>query len=158
MRRQPLVSYGLELDSVNTLPAPATGNSTYSFEFQPHESFNVTLRHDRGQVEIDAVFVGQRHGRDCLFVLECKTGSPTSSLAKHKLVYPILALGPHVPADIPIIPIYMLAELQENGIIYHLLECDFPDPRASSKPLALSALKAVRDVHLLLPIPRLTRR
>ena len=58
-------------------------------------------RHNRGQVEIDSLFIGRRRGEDVLFLLEAKQSD--RSLAKHKLVYPALAVADKVPADIAIV-------------------------------------------------------
>lgn len=53
-------------------------------------------QHYKGQVEIDALFVGRRNRQETLFVIEAKTSNNFQSLAKHKLVYPVLALSSNV--------------------------------------------------------------
>lgn len=77
---------------------PATGQSVFTFEFQPLSQSEVKLPHYQGQVEIDALFVGQRDGKECLFVIEAKSSRGFDSLAKHKLLYPVLALQDSVPS------------------------------------------------------------
>lgn len=87
-----LMHEALGLDERTLLPAPATGRGVFSFTFRPHEADDESLRHIRGQVEIDALFVGKRNGEEHLFVVEAKHSKHMESLAKHKLAYPVLAL------------------------------------------------------------------
>ena len=84
-----VVTEALELDQPPAIPA--TGRGLYSFSFRPHSSLDAVLHHRAGQVEVDAMFVGRRRGRQCLFVLEAKLGGSAGSLALHKLAYPCLA-------------------------------------------------------------------
>jgi hypothetical protein len=145
------IGYALGLDLPFPVAAPATGHSTYSFTFLPHSGAPMELRHDNGQVEIDAVFIGRRGGQDILFVVEAKVGKP-STLAKHKLVYPVLALAAHVPRDLPIVPVYVRATSDDRAARYHVVECEFPDPR--SHPPSLDGLRARRHSFLSVPLPR----
>ena len=116
--------------SEDTVPrAPATGRSTFSFQVRPHQQFDAIWTHANGQVEIDALFVGRRGGRLTVFVMEAKAGPPADTLAKHKLVYPVLATAPGVPAEADIVPVYLRAHQTEDAIIYYLAECSYPDPR-----------------------------
>jgi hypothetical protein len=129
-----IVGDALNLDQPYPTAAPAAGNGTYSFTFQPHSEMRVELSHDRGQVDVDAAFVGRRNGRDCLFVLEAKTekqATRQTSLAVHKLVYPVLALCSQTSliGDMPIIPVYMRATLMDSKVRYKIVECALPDPR-----------------------------
>lgn len=138
-------------DMESPLP-PATGHSTFSFIFAPHSAYDLTFNHNRGQVEIDALWVDRRDGRDCLFIVEAKAGIKERLLAKHKLVYPILALAPHLPKDMEIVPVYLKAFLADDGIHFQVLECEYPEPR-SPKP-AVDHLKPRTHHHLILPMFR----
>lgn len=146
-----LIGHALNLDKPFPVAAPATGNSTYTFRFYAHSEHPVELVHINGQAEIDAVFVGSRRGKDCLFILESKSGA-NKSLAKHKLVYPVLALAPYAPADMPIIPVYLKVQQTEMNVCYHVVECAFPDPRR--KVRSLNELTVVSHRCLSLPLPQ----
>lgn len=120
-----LIGRALELDKPYPTVAPATGSSTYDFKFRPHSRMDEVLEHRKGQVEIDAVFVGRRDGKPHLFVLEAKSGTETRTLAKHKLVYPLLALAPRVPAGMPVVPAYLRVVREPGRVVYHVTECSF---------------------------------
>jgi len=84
--------------------------------------------HDKGQVEIDAVMFARRGGRRTLFVVEAKKGKRANSLAKHKLVYPALALSGHpairsFESDVDIVPVYLRAWSEGDQIHYQITEC-----------------------------------
>ncbi|WP_163971799.1 DUF6997 domain-containing protein [Oceanobacillus halotolerans] len=105
-----LLSAALSLDTNKSISAPATSNSTFTFHFKPHSTIQKEVIHNNGQVEIDALFVEKRLGKDILFVLEAKidrNSNSLSSLSKHKLLYPILALAPNTPEHIEIVPVYL---------------------------------------------------
>ncbi len=128
-----LLGYALALDKPYPTAAPATGSATYTFRFRPHSAMPKEicqyLVHDNGQVEIDAVFVGRRGGRDLLFVLEAKTevkGHRSQSLAKHKLVYPVQSLRESVPPGMPIVPVYLRASVSDQAVTYRIVQCEFP--------------------------------
>lgn len=124
-----VLSDALELDETGSLMPPATGRSTFTFDIRPHSTIDDTFEHRTGQVEIDTLFAEKRNGETVLFVIEAKTGRQHSTLAKHKLVYPALALADSVPQDIMVVPLYMRC-IQENDQLYFMiLECEFPDPR-----------------------------
>jgi hypothetical protein len=145
-----LLSQALELDSVGGLPPPARGASTYTFDVRPHSTIDVLWQHRAGQVEIDALFIGERNKRDVLFIIEAKTASGPRSLAKHKLVYPALALAPLVPADVDIVPVYLKMATSVKGVLASVVECSMPDPRLGTP--AIDELKPVRVARLRLPI------
>jgi hypothetical protein len=108
-----IISYLLGIDN-NTIPSvPATGQSIYSFDFKPHSDFPVIWNHFEGQVEMDGVFVCSIGGHPVVVVIESKSG-PFSSLAKHKLFYPVLALRTKVPD-------YM--EGEDEGRVYTKHKC-----------------------------------
>jgi len=125
-----VLSAALELDTSGALPPPATGNSTFTFQVRPHSEIEATVSHRRGQVEIDTLFAERRDGELALFVIEAKTGS-RGSLAKHKLMYPVLALADAVPSDISIIPVYLRCRRTGDTITFDVAECEIPDPRTT---------------------------
>ena len=102
-----LLSHALGLDDATLPSAPATGQGTYSFTFSPHAELGVTWLHSKGQVEIDAAIIAKRRGEETLFVVEAKVGDDFDSLAKHKLLYPALALRGGVPEYMPLVPVYI---------------------------------------------------
>jgi hypothetical protein len=118
-----LIGHALGLDEPWPTAAPATGSGTYSFSFRPYPGAPL-LHHREGQVEIDAIFAGRRGGRDVVFVLESKMGAP-GSLAKHKLVYPVLALADKVAPQAELVPVYLRCQEDGDGVTYHLVECGF---------------------------------
>jgi len=122
-----LIAQALDLDDEELLPAPARGVLRSTFPFRPHSSLDHTLEHVNGQIEIDALFVGRRGGRDHLFVIEAKQSH--SALANHKLLYPLMALADAVPTDMPIVPVYLQAERKSEGYLFVVAECSCPDPR-----------------------------
>jgi hypothetical protein len=147
-----LIGYALGLDLPYPTAAPATGSSTYPFRFRPHSAMAGEVEHRHGQVEIDAVFVGRRQGRPHLFILEAKSGSDTRTLAKHKLVYPALALGPYISPEIPIVPVYVRIDTKGDQVLYHVVECRLPDPRGG--PVCLEDLQPVHHRYLTLTLVR----
>jgi hypothetical protein len=141
------ICHALGLNPGILLSSPATGKSVYTFELKLHSVFDNAVTHERGQVEIDALFVERRDGKDTLFVIEAKT--KCRSLAKHKLVYPVLALAPHIPKDMPIIPVYVKMSKDANGLHYNVVECEIQDPRTTIR--AIDDLRAKSHAHLVLP-------
>ena len=124
-----VLSDALELDETGSLMPPATGRSTFTFDVRPHSAFDETFEHRTGQVEIDTLFAEKRNGETVLFVIEAKTGQKYPTLAKHKLVYPTLALADSVSADIEIVPLYMRCIQENDQLYFKILECELPDPR-----------------------------
>lgn len=124
-----VLSDALELDETGSLMPPATGRSTFTFDVRPHSAYDKTFKHRTGQVEIDTLFAEKRNGETALFVIEAKTGRQHSTLAKHKLVYPTLALADSVPPEIDIIPLYMRCIQENDQLYFKILECVLPDPR-----------------------------
>lgn len=130
-----VLSDALELDETGSLMPPATGRSTFTFDVRPHSAVDNTFEHRTGQVEIDTLFAEKRNGETVLFVIEAKTGRHHSTLAKHKLVYPTLALADSVPPEIDIIPLYMRCIQEDDRLYFKILECDFPDSRVTTPSL-----------------------
>lgn len=144
-----VLGHALQIDDPSQVLVPATGQSTYSFEFQPHRSVSVELSHNRGQVEIDALFLAPRNGKECLFLVEAKTGASRRSLAKHKLVYPYIALRKEISPDIPIIPVYLNAERTSSGYRFRIAECEF-ETHADKLPV-LCELKVASNCTFVIP-------
>jgi hypothetical protein len=110
------------------LAPPATGRSTFTFDIRPHSDRPETVAHRNGQVEIDTLFTERRDGSTTLFIIEAKTGT-RASLAKHKLVYPVLAVADSVSPDIDIVPVYMRCRQTDETIRFEVAECHLSDPR-----------------------------
>lgn len=106
------------------LVMPATGRNRYSFTFRPHSTLSGVVEHRRGQVEIDALFVARRLGRQCLYVVEAKVGPANGSLAKHKLLYGRLPCRKETPSHMPVIPVYLKLSPSDNGLIFNVAECE----------------------------------
>ncbi len=115
---------GIEQDHHQSIPA--TGQSVFSFDFQPTSHSPEVLTHNQGQVEIDALFVGKRKGKECLFVIETKSGKELGSLAKHKLLYPMLALQKNIPTYMEVIPVYLRTIRKKGYIEFNIAECSIP--------------------------------
>lgn len=118
-----LLGTALQLDEPNRPIIPATGQTVFSFKFQPHSSIETVWSHDRGQVQIDALFTAKRNGKETLFLVEAKTGDELSTLGKHKLVYPPLALCEHIPSYFEIVPIYLRVLHVKNSLHFLICEC-----------------------------------
>ena len=127
-----LLSHALEFDSKQVPGAPTTGKSTFSFRFQPHSKISKIVEHRNGQVEIDALFVEQRKGKDTLFIIEAKSDLQHRSLAKHKLLYPVLSVTENVSEEVVIVPIYMKIIKRKEAYLYHIVECEMPDLRRTT--------------------------
>ncbi|NKF50281.1 hypothetical protein G3R49_06800 [Shewanella sp. WXL01] len=121
-----LLTEALGIEQDNNQSIPATGQSVFTFDFQPTSHSNEVLTHNQGQVEIDALFVGKRKGKECLFVIEAKSGKEFDSLAKHKLLYPMLALQNNIPAYMEVIPVYLRTIRKEGYIEFNIAECSIP--------------------------------
>lgn len=144
------LSQALELDTAGALAPPATGQSTFTFDLRPHSDLDATVTHRTGQVEIDTLFAERRDGETTLFVIEAKTG-PRASLAKHKLVYPILAIAPNIPPEITITPVYLRCRQTGDFITFDVAECSFPDPR--DRLPGVDELEVIRSRVLELEVP-----
>lgn len=131
----------LGLDGNTKITMPATGKSTFTFDVKVHSSIDHVFQHNSGQVEIDGIFLGQKNGEDCLFVLEAKNKDSNTTLSKHKLVYPILSIGNSVPLDIKIVPVYMKSIEHKEFFEFKIAECFYEDPRTELK--GIDELKVV---------------
>ncbi|MGB0468787.1 MAG: DUF6997 domain-containing protein [Pontibacterium sp.] len=110
---------------------PATGRGSYTFSVKPHSKLNLVWEHTSGQVEIDSVIVASRHGKKHILVIEAKSGRYPDSLAKHKIVYPLLALLPQIPEEYTVTPIYMRIEETKEATTFYIAECCPVNRRAS---------------------------
>ncbi|NJL57073.1 hypothetical protein HC928_19445 [bacterium] len=144
-----LLSTALGIESSESLAAPASGHGTFTFEFKAAPEAP-TWTHQNGQVEIDALFVGKHEQRETLFVIEAKTSDKFESLAKQKLVYPVLALSEKIPGYIPIIPVYVRAikPKQSREINFYIAKCQPLNPR--EKTISISDLKVIAVKNLVL--------
>ncbi|AFC33307.1 hypothetical protein PM3016_6699 [Paenibacillus mucilaginosus 3016] len=149
-----LISYALGVDKVKPIYPPAGCSSTFTFKFKPHTLLNnEEFLHNRGQVEIDAMFIEKRNDVDVLFVVEAKSDSSHRSLAKHKLLYPVLGISEKIPSNMPIVPVYMKVKTSSLGIHYHIVECSVPDPRLAV--VAYNELTVKKYTHLILNLKQI---
>jgi len=131
--------------------APATGNSTYTFKFLPHQAMSEVLTHTNGQVEIDALFTGDKEVSKCLYVLEAKVSKKYGSISKHKLVYPVLSLANKVPDEYKIVPVYLRAIGCDKDFNLLIMELSLPDPRKSLVSIDSLSVKRATQVSLRFP-------
>ncbi|NLL10323.1 MAG: hypothetical protein GX268_05435 [Methanomicrobiales archaeon] len=127
-----LFANALNLDKKRDIIIPASTHSTFTFSFKPHSALPDIFHHNKGQVEIDAVFLEKRGGVQTLFLIEAKNGFGNTSpktLSKHKLLYPLLSIADKVPAEIPIVPIYVKVQKGNNGLVFNIAEMKCGDPR-----------------------------
>ena len=114
---------------VQGISSPATSQSTFTFQVKLHSQDDELFIHNNGQVEIDSLFLANIGGKQKLYVIEAKSEDTHKSLSKHKLVYPVLSIASNVPKDIDIVPVYLKVNRSQNFIHFHILECNYPDPR-----------------------------
>jgi hypothetical protein len=86
-----------------------------------------TWTHRLGQVEIDSLFFANRNGKQVVLAVEAKRSDSFDSLAKHKLVYPYLALRNSLPSSMPIVPVYLRAVRHGESWHFFVCECGFED-------------------------------
>ena len=120
-----ILAKALIIDEEKNNVIPTTGQSTFSFMALHPEEYDIAWEHTNGQVEIDALFYGTRKGVHELYLVESKFGSSHSTLAKHKLVYPFLAINKHINSKIRIVPVYLKTSIQGNSIHFMVTECIF---------------------------------
>jgi len=118
-----LLEEALSLDQ-NSITIPATGRGNYTFQVKPKNQSNISWEHINGQVEIDSIFAGVRNGQKHLFIIEAKSGKFPSSLAKHKLIYPLCAIATEISTEYLITPVYMRVKETTNSIIFYIAECN----------------------------------
>ncbi|MDB4460807.1 hypothetical protein N9047_01290 [bacterium] len=123
-----------------------TGQGTYSFEVKAREDRKEPWRHNKGQVEIDCIFVGCRNGEKLLLWVEAKSGKPNASLAKHKLMYPLAAVRNSAPSEIKVVPNYMKSSTEPDGLHFMVVECE----DSTSDPCVIKSISAVKTSHLIL--------
>jgi hypothetical protein len=141
---------GIQIDQQNV---PATGQSTFTFDFLVHSDSVRSFHHHKGQVEIDSLICGRRADRECLFVIEAKHSREIrdlsdSSLPKHKLIYPLAAIASRsdVGSHITLVPVYMRTWYSKAGLNFLIAECSY-----TRDPLpVLSSLQLVRSAHFIL--------
>lgn len=122
-----LIQNLLGLDSDSKHMPFANCQSTFTFNFSPHKVINTGWTHSRGQVEIDGLFFANKGGRKNLFLVESKHQVDQKTLAKHKLVYPILSMQSSLEKhDIPITPMYLKTKIVKSDLFLTITVCDFP--------------------------------
>jgi hypothetical protein len=144
-----LMSHALGLDE-QTLPlATATGQSTHTFRFKPRIGMEEPWTHSRGQVEIDSLFAARRGGKETAFIIESKAAGDLDSLAKHKLLYPLLAIRGKVPSYMPVVSVYLRVVQKKDGYHFYFAECELTEPAGGDVPV-LTDLQAVSKKHFVL--------
>lgn len=124
-----LIQSALKIETNKEPIIPATGQSTFTFNVRPLTIAPDSWRHYKGQVEIDGLFIGMRDGREHIFVVEAKSNN-SQSIAKHKLVYPLLAIAQSVPSYMSIVPLFIRTiRTDRTSIIFKIAECQIDDPR-----------------------------
>ena len=124
-----IFGHALNLDADDLASAPATGQSTYSFSFRPHRDIDKRFEHNNGQVEIDALIVGKRENHPVVFVVEAKSSKKFESLAKHKLLYAVLAIRSKLPPYMPVVPVYLRVLSTATDLHFYFAECGEVDTR-----------------------------
>ena len=137
-----VIQAGLGMDSEEPIPTPSEANGTYKFPVTNPYAEEDFAHH--GQVEIDTVVFGKMGGNYTLFVIEGKEGKPSTTLAKHKLAYPVMALASEgkIPEYIEIVPVYVRAWYDKNNASIHYCVAKFSmncNPRNS--PVDLKKIK-----------------
>jgi hypothetical protein len=139
-----LIQDVLELDNPEEMLIPANCQSTFSFQFQPHNQIDAVWDHTNGQVEIDSLFFARKGGERRLFLIESKHNIAQKTLAKHKLVYPILSMRSELSnLGIPIMPIYMKTQTVGSDLLVDITMCDFPHTSKSVSELRPNTYKHV---------------
>jgi len=141
-----LLQHALGISDSHEQVVPATGQSTYTFAIAPKSGMSAPWQHINGQVEVDALFVGCRGGRESLFLVEAKSGFPAGTLAKHKLCYPLAALRTEVPEYITIVPVYLKTWSESDGQHFLVTECCI----AAEGPIVISEFKPLKVNHKVL--------
>lgn len=144
-----LMAHALGLDEPSLPLAAATGQSTHTFHFRPRAEAAKPWLHSKGQVEIDSLFAARRRGKETVFIVESKAAGELDSLAKHKLVYPLLAIRDSVPHYMDIVPVYLRAVQRADGCHFYVAECNLPEPADGGAPV-LSDLQTVSAKHYVL--------
>lgn len=150
-----VLNEALALDRDAPLSAPATGQSTYTFVFSPRETDSPTWEHIDGQVEVDALLTGHRNGRPVAVIVESKAGKSKNTLAKHKLLYPYMALRPLIPDYIPIELVYLKAWREPDG--FHFRTAQFATDGSPNAIQGSRVLSNPRVTHIVLPLHSLAR-
>jgi hypothetical protein len=134
------------LDLDEAIASPVTDSGVYAFEFVPHPGLS-PLVHNKGQIEVDGLFLARRGGGECVFVVEAKVDSKMRSVSKHKLAYPIYGMQEKVPAGIPIIPVYLRILRRSGQLMFFVAECE----PFSTEPLTTLKVKRASAFNLILP-------
>lgn len=140
-----ILGEALNIDDPRRPIIPATAQSTFTFDVKAYED-TPAWSHYRGQVEIDSVFFANRKGKQTLFAVEAKQSAKLSSLAKHKLVYPTVALrSASVKNPFRVVPVYLRALRKGSTWEFYVCECSLP----ASTSHVISSLNATRKRRVL---------
>lgn len=146
-----ILAEALDIDPGINLGFAAGGNTSYTFDFHPLSTSPIAVKHNRGQVEIDSMFVARRQGQECLFVIEAKVGVGDRSLAKQKLLYPALGLRDLAPNWLVVVPVYLrIIKDGSDNYVFNMAECTNLHPGSSISLDTLTTLK-VRRNRLVIP-------
>lgn len=145
-----LLGHALGLDPSPPMSAPATGQSTYTFTFGPRATTPPMWEHRNGQVEVDAVLTGQRQGVPVAVIVESKAKRGLGSLAKHKLLYPYLALRQTIPDYMPVLMVYMRATREGDG--FHFRIAAYEAKRTDTCVATFASAYECKVSHLVLPL------
>jgi hypothetical protein len=140
-----LLSRALGLDSERITVAPATVESSFSFEFDSHPDRPTLLRHNDGRIEVETLVLTRRNGKRVLLVVEARCGSRVE-LGKHTVGYPALAAATSLSLDVDrVVPVYLRARPADDGVRYSIYECSGV-PTTERRP-CLAGLHVVDDSH-----------
>ena len=136
---------------------PVNSRGNYTFNFKPLSHSDKVLTHHNGSVEIDSFFIAKRNNKKHLFIVEAKmiktgrgSGIQHKSLAKHKLLYPILSMKDKISENLIVTPIYIrfIQNKKKNSPDYRkltikIVECKLP--RVNNSFGSLDELKPVSN-------------
>lgn len=114
----------LGLDEDNIYYTPLTGRNCFTFSYKPAPDYPL-LKHENGQVEIDAVFTGKRNGKLVIVIAEAKSDTGRyRSLAKHKLFYAYKSVQEACLKKFEVIPIYLKLSIKDGVLKAKIAECE----------------------------------
>jgi hypothetical protein len=80
--------------------------------------------------------------------VEAKAGDEFDTLAKHKLLYPVLALRSGIPEYMPVVPVYLRVLRRPEGLHFFVAECSLSP--ATNGVVSLAGLVNTAVKHLVL--------
>lgn len=142
-----LLQQALQLDDEKNPLVCATAQGAYNFEVRPHHNLAAVWNHKRGQVEIDGAFIAKQGGQETLFVVEAKVSSKFSSLSKHKVAYPMLAIEGETDFSkteptMPVVGVYLRVIREQSRFEFYVAECRFSSVQREIASLAAHPIGA----------------